>query len=226
VNGTAGICCAFDGQQGGGSTPTPSKAQCGSSCNSTADCAGSSAGYAVTCRNGTCQNASCAEGKTVAGANCECSSLNACGQPCSASLGLCQTGSSCGFIGATSSCLSNSDKNNGTQYCLPNSPYKNYTLTTCSSIAASNLRAPGGANVTSQAQVIEACTAPVSTITAVCGDGVCSGTESSVSCPNDCRLPDTAIFSDRIDRIILGIVVILLGISLAGGFDKFRKYKK
>jgi len=42
------------------------------------------------------------------------------------------------------------------------------------------------------------------------------------SCPTT-PLPDTSIINDRLDRVILGIIVILLGVSLAGGFDRFRK---
>lgn len=221
-----GASCGVVSTGGGGNTntgggTTTTKSQCGGSCTTNADCAASPSGASVVCRNGVCENAACAAGKTVPGANCECSALNACGQPCSASLGLCQAGSQCGFIGSATACTSAAQS-----YCLPTSPYRSYTLATCSGIAAYNLRSPLGTDVTTQAQILEACTQPTTTATAVCGDGVCSASESSFTCPNDCTLPNTSVFSDRIDRIILGIVVIVLGISLAGGFDKFRKMGK
>jgi len=234
--GAGYLCCALQ-NSGSSQTQTVTKAQCGSSCKTTDDCATPTSAATVTCRNGICENSLCAAGKTVPGSNCACSTLNACGQPCNGTLGLCQSGSECGFIGATNSCADS----NGSQFCLPTSPQKSYTLANCTGIAALNLRSPLGTNVTTQAQVLEACnlitpTAAPTTNTgtgggttsgtssaSVCGDAICAANENSFTCPGDCKLPDTGIFSDRIDRLMLGIIVIILGVSLAGGFDRLRK---
>ncbi len=239
--GAGYLCCSLtnsgsssSGNSNNGATTT-TKSQCGGTCNTSSDCAASATGVTVTCRNGVCENASCTVGKTVPGANCECSTLNACGQACSASLGLCQSGSECGFIGSPTSCVQNEGLNNGTQFCLPQNPSKGYTLTSCTGLSALNLRSPLGTNVTSQAQVLEACNlitqssgvgSSGQSSASVCGDSVCSANESSFTCPGDCTLPDTAIVSDRFDRVIIGIFVIILGISLAGGFDKLRRVVK
>lgn len=93
-------------------TPTP-RPQCGGACTQTSDCRPAANGGTVTCANGICQNATCI-GKTIPGANCDCSALNACGQQCSASLGLCQAGSECRYVvgPACTNAL-------GTTYCVP-----------------------------------------------------------------------------------------------------------
>jgi len=124
--------------------PAPRKAVCGEPCTVTADCQSPSAnGSTVICRNNMCESASCPAGKTIPGANCDCSALNACGAPCSASQGLCQQGSECGFITTANACLAAEGK--GTvQFCLPLSPYRGYTRAACSGIAASYLVNPAG----------------------------------------------------------------------------------
>jgi len=53
----------------------------------------------------------------------------------------------------------------------------------------------------------------------VCGDGSCSSGESSATCSADCgagtaSLPNTAIFSDAADRLIVGAALLLVGLVI------------
>lgn len=119
------ICCK---PISGPPTPTPTpKPVCGQACSQTSDCQSAGNGGTVTCVNGTCQNAACI-GKTVYGRNCDCSALNACGQPCSASLGLCQD-SICTFVptdggqNIAGRCTSNTPA-----YCVDVATYNNPSL--------------------------------------------------------------------------------------------------
>lgn len=105
--------------------PADTRSQCGGACNSDADCRPAANGAPVTCRNGICENATCSPGKTIPGANCNCSDLNACGQPCGAVEGLCQPGSVCKYISGPSC-------GEGTQtYCVPVNPPAGWSLLNC-----------------------------------------------------------------------------------------------
>ncbi len=94
---------------------------CGDTCTSDSECRNPSAnGSATRCVSGVCQNTTCI-GKTIPGANCDCSSENACGQGCSASVGLCQAGSICRYV-VGPSCANNPNPSVPTNtYCVPNS---------------------------------------------------------------------------------------------------------
>lgn len=93
--------------------PPPTQNVCGGACTTNADCKAPANGGTAVCRNNRCENAACPAGKTLPGANCDCSNLNACGNPCSASLGLCQEGSTCRYIGG------NSCAQGSATYCVP-----------------------------------------------------------------------------------------------------------
>lgn len=101
---------------GGGTTPPPpppSKVVCGGACTTNADCAAPANGGTAVCNAGKCENAACPSGKTIPGANCDCSNLNSCGSPCGPSLGLCQEGSVCRYVEGNSCALGS------TTYCVP-----------------------------------------------------------------------------------------------------------
>ncbi len=110
------------GSSNGGGLVSGTIVQCGGSCTSDSDCAAPANGGTAVCRSGICENAACPAGKSLPGANCDCSSLNACGNPCSASLGLCQTGSSCVYV-VGSSCSTSGGSLSSTTYCLPSTIY-------------------------------------------------------------------------------------------------------
>lgn len=225
------LCCAIQGSTGGGTT-VDTRSSCGGKCTTTADCKpAATTGIEVTCRNGICENAACPAGKTVPGANCACGSLNACGAPCSDEVGLCQTGSTCGFLlpntnnVSAESCLSQAYTTN--QRCLPVSPQGGYTLAQCGDIATVYLTTSTGSRVTDLNSLLDACGQnPVVGASVVCGDGICSVGESNATCPSDCavgQLPGTAIFNDRIDAIIVGILLIFVGLSLYFRVDILKR---
>ncbi len=225
------LCCAIQGSTGGGTT-VDSRSVCGGKCTTVADCKpAATAGIEVTCRNGMCENAACPSGKTVPGANCACGSLNACGAPCSDEVGLCQTGSTCGFLlpntnnVSAESCLSQAYTTN--QRCLPLAPQGGYTLSQCGDIDTVFLTTSTGSRVTNVNLLLDACgqnTVVGSGTSVVCGDGICGSSESNITCPADCgSLPGTAIINDRVDAIIVGILLIFLGLSLYFRVDIFKR---
>ncbi|HSW89865.1 MAG TPA: hypothetical protein VLH19_03245 [Patescibacteria group bacterium] len=114
IVGSGGVCAGS-----GTACTTGGNKTCGQTCTSDSECiAKGGNGSNVGCRAGLCQNLSCI-GKTVPGANCDCSNLHSCGSPCSAAIGLCQTGSSCRYING-SACTDNPNPSNPTNtYCVP-----------------------------------------------------------------------------------------------------------
>src|SRR5258708_27479262 len=106
---------------------------------------------------------------------------NACGQPCSGVVGLCQTGSSCRYIGGTFSptvCTSNQNLSSPTDTaCVPNTLPTGYTLNTCG--GDKYLLGPGGTRVSlTQLQGICPITATISP----------SGSPAASSAPISCNL--------------------------------------
>ncbi|HEX6976935.1 MAG TPA: hypothetical protein VF185_01065 [Patescibacteria group bacterium] len=162
-----GACVWNPSTCAGGSAPTPTpKPTCGQACTQTSDCAAAGNGGTVTCVAGICQNASCI-GKTIPGRNCDCSSLNACGNPCSASLGLCQTGSVCRYI-VGPSCTVGTGTNN-TTYCVPDTLPTGWTTNNCVARDQGNsyVLNSSGANPTA-AEVQQACgPTPTATCTGI-----------------------------------------------------------
>ncbi len=154
---------------------------CGSQCTTDADCTSPSpTGATVKCLSGICANINCPT-DTIPGANCDCPNLNDCGEACSASEGLCNAGSACGFIGSPAQCAAYTNQHNGHQYCLPTTPSSAYKTVACTDgVNAVVLQTASGATVTTQAQVLDACKKDV------CGDGRCSGTETAANCSVDC----------------------------------------
>ncbi len=166
--------CAWNPSTCGGSsgtapTPAPKKA-CGDTCTTDSDCvsSGTAPNTPVGCRGGTCQNLNCV-GKTEPGTICGCNTANACGQPCGASVGLCQAGSECGFITTASQCLA-AEGNTTKQFCLPTTPGNGYTVSRCSGIAANYLVNPSGQSGTpplTQQDVITACQQATASCTSI-----------------------------------------------------------
>ncbi len=94
-NPAVGGYCSATTTCGGNPPPTspPGTLSCGQSCTSDSQCRNpSAAGFGTTCRGGICENAFCAPGQTIPGANCSCgSSTRLCGQTCG-SAGFCAAG--------------------------------------------------------------------------------------------------------------------------------------
>ncbi len=163
-----GVCtwnpslCGNTGGGGGGSTP--SLKACGETCSSDSQCYPTGAnGGTERCVSGTCQNTACL-GKTVPGRNCDCSALNACGERCSASLGLCQATSQCGYIAGGTQCAPpGTEGNTNNTYCIPGVPNNGYTIGQCTGIATIYLKKPDGTVVSTQADVQAACAATPAT---------------------------------------------------------------
>lgn len=110
------LCASGGGGGGGGGGGLKA---CGETCSSDSECYPTGAnGGTERCISGICQNTACV-GKTIPGRNCDCSALNACGQGCSASVGLCQPGSVCRYV-VGPSCTNNPNPANPTNtYCVP-----------------------------------------------------------------------------------------------------------
>lgn len=151
----------------GGGDPSPTQAPatrtCGERCDNDAQCQRNNS--ASVCQNGTCVNRNCPT-QTRPGANCECDTQNACGQPCGINVGLCQPGSQCGFVGiAADQCVENESRagrpQSPYQFCLPNSPNNGYNLQRCSDMAANRLiRSDGTWQGMTQADILTACAPP------------------------------------------------------------------
>lgn len=165
---TVMCCIPTGGGSGGASTTTTTTTSsttasgnkaCGEACSSDSECYPTGAnGATERCINGVCQNTACV-GKTIPGRNCDCSNLNACGQPCGAKVGLCQGGSQCGFITTAYQCLP-AEGDLTKQYCLPLSPNNGYKTAQCSGIATIYLINPAGQSGTpplTQQDVLQAC---------------------------------------------------------------------
>jgi len=91
----------------------------GQPCSSNLDCKTPANGAQSVCTGSICQNAICI-GKTIPGANYDCSILNACGLGCSGAVGLCQAGSTCRYIDGPN-CDNNPDASHPTNtICVPN----------------------------------------------------------------------------------------------------------
>lgn len=140
VNPSCGQCEQVDFQAngqsygtakyGGECEPYKTGKVCGETCSSDSDCISeSSSGVAVSCRNGTCQNTSCAEGRTEPGTICQCLEQGVCGSPCGPSGTLCtgEAGITCGFLNPPNQCA----ERGGIQYCIPTSPNNGYSINRC-----------------------------------------------------------------------------------------------
>jgi hypothetical protein len=66
----------------------------------------------------------------------------------------------------------------------------------------------------------------------VCGDGYCTAGENYDNCPEDCgtgvitegSVPQTGIFDNVVNRIILGVIFILLGLNWGTVTDTALKF--
>lgn len=155
----------------GGGTPKP-VANCGESCQTTADCRNpSTGGFPVECRNNKCQLPltgpyACPEGQS-SGSICSCSAKQQCGERCGPAVGnkTCDPATSeCGFIRPYNVCT-NGD-NPQYQYCLPKTPNNGYSLLRCTQIVAESLVKPDGTQTgLTAADVAAACATPVPTPT-------------------------------------------------------------
>ncbi len=103
---------------------------------------------------------------------------------------------------------------------MPAVPQSGYTSGACTTQSGYRyLIDPNGNIATTQAQIQQACTTTITTPTGnhVCGDGLCTTGETSLNCPSDCSastpLPNTAIISDDVDRLIAGIGLIVVGFA-------------
>lgn len=161
---------------------------CGEPCSSDSDCRTTGAnGGPVGCRAGICENLACPTGKTIYGANCDCSvAARSCGQTCGASVGLCGDGkSTCRFLTGLT-CRGN-EFNNAT-VCVPNTLPTGWALAKCNNQPNGNSYAlKNGANPT-QADVQTICE-PVRTTCYRCTTGLDDGnacesfTISDPTCP-------------------------------------------
>jgi len=132
----------------------------GGSCNQTADCATPKNGGVAICSGETCQNSVCI-GNTIAGANYDCAFKNTCGSPCSASLGTCQSGSTCKYVVGSACTITSSTT--PTTYCIPDTPTTTgWATAACVSADTGNSYATlNGVNPTA-AQIAQACNPIVS----------------------------------------------------------------
>lgn len=198
---------------GGGApapTPTPLGARCGDTCTSDSQCQNPSpAGATVKCIGGVCQNTACI-GKTNPGRNCDCSSLNACGQGCSAVVGLCQTGSVCRYV-VGPACTDNPNGAVPTNtFCVPTTLPAGWSTRNCVSRDQGNsyVTDANGQNPT-QAEILAACAPPA---TASCSSVTAYDTNWN------------ALSISQLSSLSVGSVVrfAVSGTATSGNFDKAR----
>ncbi len=208
------MCCIGGGGGGGGGgpAPTPAPKVCGETCSADTDCYPTGAnGSTVRCVSGVCQNTACI-GKTTYGRNCDCSSLNACGQGCSASVGLCQTGSICRYVNGPS-CTDNTNPNNPTStYCVPTTLTSAGGWNTLNCVArdqGNSYVTLNGANPT-VAQIQAECAGPLAT--AQCG-GI-KAYDTNWNLLNTSTLASLKAGSK--------VRFTIMGVTTSGSFDKAR----
>lgn len=174
----------------------PKKVACGERCNTDADCKGAANGGTTVCRDEgggvkKCANVFCPVGKTIPGANCDCSAGRVCGQTCNASVGLCADGkSTCRYI-VGPSCTTSRPNVADTTYCVPTSGAGASQLTTAKCVDRDQYNSYvllNGQNPT-PAQIQQLCNLTIQTTCYKCTDPTNDGntctsqTVSGTSCP-------------------------------------------
>ncbi len=174
----------------------PTQRVCGETCNSDADCKGAANGGTVVCRDEgggvkKCANVFCPVGKTIFGANCDCSAGRTCGQTCNASVGLCADGKSeCRYI-VGPACTNSRPNVSDTTYCAPITGAGAAQLTTAKCVDRDQYNSYvllNGQNPT-PAQLQQLCNLTVQTTCYKCtdvtndGNTCTSQTVSGTSCP-------------------------------------------
>lgn len=162
-------------------------------CNTDADCLGAKNGGVAVCRedgNGykQCANAFCPYGKTIPGANCDCSAGRTCGQTCNASVGLCEDGkSTCRYI-VGPNCRVSKPGVDDTTYCVPGGAPGVQSIKCVSRDTYNSYALVNGANPT-VAQLADLCEsilctpmapAPATLTTPINGANVTAGVNNSV----------------------------------------------
>lgn len=174
----------------------PKKVKCGERCNTTADCKGAANGGSVVCRDEgkgykECANAFCPIGKTIPGANCDCSAGRVCGQTCNASVGLCADGkSTCRYI-VGPNCRVSKPNEDDTTYCVPTSGPGAAQLTTAKCVkrdTGNSYVLLNGANPT-PAQILELCNLTVQTTCYKCTDAMNDGNTCTSQVVNGTSCP-------------------------------------